>query len=249
MTEPHKDFLALTHGEEWVNFYESFDKLVQDNLSRSSDLLKKAMTLPEVADREVAKVKAEHETRLTDERNRQRATLTGLRDEVTTTHLQVSALTRNMASLMADLERLTGKITTAIATIEAPAEARPQTAPLAETRPQTPPFAPEPEPAAPVVEAAAPVVEDVAPEPTAMVAEAAPEPMVAETVPPADEPSSIDLSAMAAAEDPVAPEPPAVPTAPAMPVAGELAGAANGAGERQRPHWLSVTRIGSSGNN
>ncbi len=34
MGEPPKDFLALTHGEEWVNFYESFDKLVQDNHSR-----------------------------------------------------------------------------------------------------------------------------------------------------------------------------------------------------------------------
>jgi hypothetical protein len=249
MTEPHKDFLALTHGEEWVNFYESFDKLVQDNLSRSSDLLKKAMTLPEVADREVAKVKAEHETKLADERNRQRATLAGLRDEVTTTHLQVSALTRNMASLMADLERLTGKITTAIASIETPAEARPQTAPLAEARPQTSSLPPMPEPAAPVIEAVAPVVEETTPEPAPTAAQAAPEPMVAEAVPAAEEPASIDLSAMAAAEDTVAPEPPAAPTAPAMPMAGELTGAANGAGERQRPHWLSVTRIGSSGSN
>ena len=32
-SQPPKDFLALSHGHEWVDFYESFDKLVQDHLS------------------------------------------------------------------------------------------------------------------------------------------------------------------------------------------------------------------------
>jgi hypothetical protein len=237
MTDSHKDFLALTHGEEWVNFYESFDKLVQDNLARSSDLLKKAMTLPEVADREVAKVKAEHEAKLTDERNRQRATLSGLRDEVASTHQQISGLTRNMASVMADLERLTGRITTALASIEtSQPDARPQTSPLTESRPQTASLAPVQEAPAPVVETAP----EAAPAPE-------PEPMVAQAAP-AEEPASIDLSAMAEAEGGPAPEAPA-PAAPTLPGTTELTGASNGVGERQRPHWLSVTRIGSSGNN
>ena len=241
MTDPHKDFLALTHGEEWVSFYESFDKLVQDNLARSSDLLKKAMTLPEVADREVAKVKAEHDAKLADERNQQRATLAGLRDDVTSTHLQVAALGRNMASLMADLERLTGKITTALASIETSQPTpRPQTAPLADAKPQTSSLSPMPEVAAPAVE---PVPVEPVPAP-----QAAPEPMVAQAAP-AEEPASIDLSAMAAAEDTAVPETPLAPVAPAHPGTTELAGASNGLGERQRPHWLSVTRIGSSGNN
>ena len=33
-TQPPKDFLALSHGEEWVNFYESFDKLVQEGMDQ-----------------------------------------------------------------------------------------------------------------------------------------------------------------------------------------------------------------------
>ena len=196
MGEPQKDFLALTHGEEWVNFYESFDKLVQDNLSRSSDLLKRAMTLPEVADREVAKVKDELENRLAAERAQQRAVLTELRDEVTGSQRQISTLTRSMGGLLADLERLSGRISSALAVVDehAGAPAAPQTAPVSSVNPQTSPAAS----------------------------------------------SELDLNALADAET----EKPAE-AAPAQ----EFVAATNGAGERQRPHWLSVTRPGSPGNN
>ena len=157
MGEPQKDFLALTHGEEWVNFYESFDKLVQDNLARSSDLLKRAMTLPEVADREVAKIKEELDAKLSDERNRQRAVLTDLRDEVASGQRQISALTRGMGGLLADLERLSGRITSALATIEESAAAPVElpTTPVAEVTPPTAPLTEKPQ-TGPLVEAAAP---------------------------------------------------------------------------------------------
>ena len=109
-SQPPKDFLALSHGHEWVNFYESFDKLVQDHLSRSSELLRKAMSLPEVADREVAQVRTELEGqlsqtrselegqvaqtrtelegRLAAERQQHQATLTSIRAEISSSHQQ-----------------------------------------------------------------------------------------------------------------------------------------------------------------
>jgi hypothetical protein len=222
MGEPQKDFLALTHGEEWANFYESFDKLVQDNLARSSDLLKRAMTLPEVADREVAKIKDELETRLSDERNRQRAVLTDLRDEVASGQRQIAALTRGMSGLLADLERLSGRITSAMAAVEenAPPQAESPAAPVAAVNP----------PPAPATEVAEPQTAPLTPEPqTGLLAEA---PVLEET--------PIDLNALAEAET----ETPAEP-APAQ----ELISASNGAGERQRPAWLSVAHPGGGSSN
>ena len=89
---PAKDFLALTHGQEWVNFYESFDKLVQDHLSRSSELLRRAMSLPEVADREVAQVRAEMEGKLAAERERGHDLLSQLHGEISQSRDHISTL-------------------------------------------------------------------------------------------------------------------------------------------------------------
>jgi hypothetical protein len=222
MGEPQKDFLALTHGEEWANFYESFDKLVQDNLARSSDLLKRAMTLPEVADREVAKVKDELETKLSDERTRQRAVLTDLRDEVASGQRQIAVLTRGMSGLLADLERLSGRITSAMAAVEenAPVQAETPAAPVAAVNP--PP---------------APVTEDPEPPTAPLAAEKQTSPL---TEAPALEETPIDLNALAEAET----ETPAEP-APAQ----EMITASNGASERQRPAWLSVAHPGGGSSN
>jgi len=242
MGEPQRDFLALTHGEEWVNFYESFDKLVQDNLARSSDLLKRAMTLPEVADREVAKIKDEHEVKLTDERTRHRATLSDLRDEVANSERQISALTRGMGGLLGDLERLGGRINSALASVEptadVPAElpivplaaVKPQTAPLTEVaKPKTAPLAEVAKPqTAPLTEVAKPQTGPLAAAPSVA------------SQPEVEADAAIDLNALAEAET----EQPAE-EAPAE----ELVAATNGGGERQRPHWLSVTRPNTTGNN
>jgi hypothetical protein len=67
-TNPVPDFLAHAHAHEWSTFYESFDNLVQDNISRSNELLRRAMDLPVIADREVAQVRTEFEARLATER-------------------------------------------------------------------------------------------------------------------------------------------------------------------------------------
>ena len=126
--------------------------------------------------------------------------LTDLRDEVAGSQRQMSILTRGMGSLLADLERLSGRITSALAAVEedaaTPATVKPQPAPLTEV----------PKPQTGLVAAVEPASE-----------------LVAETD------AAIDLNALAEAET----ERPAAP---------DLVAATNGAGERQRPHWLSVTR-------
>jgi hypothetical protein len=114
-SQPPKDFLALTHGHEWVNFYESFDKLVQDHLSRSSELLQKAMSLPEVADREVAELRESLETQLKNERTQANETLTSLRAEISTTQQQAVSVAALTAQLAADLEKLSDRVDSALA--------------------------------------------------------------------------------------------------------------------------------------
>jgi hypothetical protein len=114
--QPPKDFLALSHGHEWVNFYESFDKLVQDHLSRSSELLRKAMSLPEVADREVAQIRDDLELRLKTEREQNHATLSVLEQELGKSKEAVSSLLTLATNLMGDLDRLSSNVSSAIAT-------------------------------------------------------------------------------------------------------------------------------------
>jgi hypothetical protein len=101
-----RDFLALSHGHEWTNFYDSFDKLVQDNLARSSELLRHAMSLPEVADREVAEIKAEMATKIAAERQQAKEAFQLLHKELVSSQEQGEALQRSMTTWLADLTRL-----------------------------------------------------------------------------------------------------------------------------------------------
>src|SRR6476660_1554210 len=117
-SQPPKDFLALSHGHEWVSFYESFDKLVQDHLSRSSELLRKAMSLPEVADREVAQVRQELETKLQGERSSHRNVLDQLRSEIDSSHSQVTTIAAGIRSVTSDLEALKLRVGDAIGALD-----------------------------------------------------------------------------------------------------------------------------------
>ena len=114
-SQPPKDFLALTHGHEWVNFYESFDQLVQDHLSRSSELLQKAMSLPDVADREVAELRETLELQLKTERTQANETLTTLRAEISNTQQQAVSVAAMAAQLAADMEKLSDRVDGALA--------------------------------------------------------------------------------------------------------------------------------------
>lgn len=123
--QPPKDFLALSHGHEWVNFYESFDMLVQDHLTRSSELLRKAMSLPEVADREIAQVRDDLEMQLKSERERNHATLSVLQDEIGKSRENVSVMAAMASGLLAELDNLASSVAGAIAQATATAEAVP----------------------------------------------------------------------------------------------------------------------------
>jgi hypothetical protein len=256
MSQGQKDFLALSHGQEWVAFYESFDKLVQDNLARSSDLLRRAMSLPEVADREVQQVRSEMEGKIAAERSVQRDLLSALQQDLSGSHRQVSMLARGVGAVIGDLERLTQRVNEALSSLElkdeepaAPANgvaARANgLAYQAPAAPETPVFAEEPEVevAAPVAEAAAPASDfsieaiNAAVEEQAAMLEAA-ENQIEQLE------SAIDLTALAEAEGASDDATESVEDEP-EPVAVAADGAASAAGERPRPHWLSVTRVGA----
>lgn len=118
MSQTQKDFLALSHGQEWLSFYESFDKLVQDNLARSSELLRRAMALPEVADREVQQIRNEMEEKLATEKKNQRELLASLLEELNGSYRQVSMLARSVGTVIGDLERLSQRVGEAIASYD-----------------------------------------------------------------------------------------------------------------------------------
>jgi hypothetical protein len=228
-SQPPKDFLALSHGHEWVDFYESFDKLVQDHLSRSSELLRKAMSLPEVADREVAQVRDDLESRLTTERAQNQATLSTLRAEISSSHQQVASLAQIVGSLMANLDRLGGSVDAAIAkAAESAAEAP---AAVESVEAVAPVHAPEvvaaPEPVATVEETASTEVGEAGGVDWSALTDEAKDESAEE----------IDLSALAAMESETSESSEDESSEP------ETA-TANGGSDRTRPHWLSMSRSG-----
>jgi hypothetical protein len=229
-SQPPKDFLALSHGHEWVNFYESFDKLVQDHLSRSSELLRKAMSLPEVADREVAQIRDDLEGQLTTERQQHQATLVSLKQEISSSQQQMSALTQMVGSLMANLERLTGSVDSALAqAVQAEAEARLKsttTGYLKESVDNADQGTDASETVAVAPNEETSGEESSAPDWSELTVEAE-----------GDPDDEIDLSALAAME-----EGPVDETADAK--SSDEEPSMNGS-ERVRPHWLSMARSGS----
>jgi len=286
---PQKDFLALTHGQEWVTFYESFDLLVQDHLSRSSDLLRRAMSLPEVADREVAQVRDDLEGKLAAERERASAVLTDVKNQIVNRHRLASTLAMSIGSLMTDLHSLNMRVDEAI-------QASSQASQAAASPAASPPVAPtgllRSTPAvAPAVNASpstsgtgnlsginglasAPSADadvsagvdelkpfaDTSTEADALgsdaVADLVEEPVMdvadlADVVDAGDEPP-IDLTAIAEAEESSSDESTDAETGAEESDAGldvtqdGTGDASSDPGERQRPHWLSVTRVGAS---
>ena len=107
----------LTQAPEWSTFYASFDELVQDNISRSTALLRKALDLPAAAGREVAQVRADLEQRLRDEREVHRLALDAEQDQfreviseikvaIDFSRAEVGELARHIAATLENLHRL-----------------------------------------------------------------------------------------------------------------------------------------------
>jgi hypothetical protein len=231
--QPPKDFLALSHGHEWVNFYESFDKLVQDHLSRSSELLRKAMSLPEVADREVAQIRDDLEMQLKSERERNHATLSVLQDEIGKSRENVSVLAALASGLLAEFDNLSSSVNAAIAQATAAAEAAPVDGFV-----DMPSGEGESKVSAGAGEGDDPVEAEGAGTELSAEADAAWEQLAEEVDASSDsaEESEIDLNALAEAEQ-----------MGDGSDSGEDAVAAD-SGERTRPHWLNMARSNGNSN-
>src|SRR3954467_8294677 len=83
---------AITRLKERLGFYESFDQLIQDNVSRASELLKLAAGTRETAEQDMARARREMEELRTGDRQGYRAVLSGLLDDVTTMQVQIERL-------------------------------------------------------------------------------------------------------------------------------------------------------------
>ncbi|MDP9363838.1 MAG: hypothetical protein M3Q10_06370, partial [Chloroflexota bacterium] len=89
----------LARARERIAFYEGFDRLIQENIARSGDLLRQAAEQREAALREMELARAELERR----RGEQRATLTGLAEELLGLQRRVGDLTGRVMAAIEDL--------------------------------------------------------------------------------------------------------------------------------------------------
>ncbi len=96
----HHTDQELTKARERIAFYEGFDRLIQENIARSGDLLRQAAERRETAIQEVQQVRAESERRRAD----QRATLTLLAEEMLGLQQRVGELTRRIMVALDDLD-------------------------------------------------------------------------------------------------------------------------------------------------
>ena len=100
---PGSDVAAeLARARERIAFYEGFDRLIQENIARSGDLLRQAAEQRETAIREVDRARAELDRR----RAEQRATLTLLAEELLGLQQRVGDLTRRVMATIDDLGTL-----------------------------------------------------------------------------------------------------------------------------------------------
>lgn len=89
----------LARARERLAFYEGFDRLIQENIARSGDLLRQAAEQREAAIRDVEQARAELDRR----RAEQRATLTGLAEDLLGLQRRVGDLTGRVMTAIDDL--------------------------------------------------------------------------------------------------------------------------------------------------
>lgn len=128
---PDEGESELARLKERLGFYESFDRLIQDNVSRAGELLRHAATMRENAEQELAQARREMEELRSGDRQEYRSLLSGLLDDVTTMQVQIERLARRVADALDDLEvtlpagSSIGRLS-ATSTIEPPPEPAPQ---------------------------------------------------------------------------------------------------------------------------
>jgi hypothetical protein len=89
----------FAHARERLAFYEGFDRLIQENISRSGDLLREAAEQREAAARDIAQARAQLERRVAQ----QRATLTLIGEELVGLQERAGGLARRVIAALDDL--------------------------------------------------------------------------------------------------------------------------------------------------
>ncbi len=94
----------LARVEERLRFYESFDRLIQENIARSGELMREAVDLRERSQAEFARQRAEAEERAAQERERQRSLFSGLLDELGAVQHATERLARRVTEALESVE-------------------------------------------------------------------------------------------------------------------------------------------------
>jgi hypothetical protein len=89
---------------ERVAFYESFDRVIADNVARSSELLRQAMDRQAGAVSGLTKAQEEQERQREQELSRQRVLLAALLDDITQLQGQAERLARRVADALDEVE-------------------------------------------------------------------------------------------------------------------------------------------------
>jgi hypothetical protein len=89
---------------ERLAFYESFDQLIHDNITRAGDLLREAAARKSEGDLAIRSANADFEQRQLAERVNYRRIFSGLLDEITIVQQNVERLARQVADALDDLE-------------------------------------------------------------------------------------------------------------------------------------------------
>lgn len=89
---------------ERLAFYESFDRLIQENIARSGDLLREAMDLRESAARELAEARAEAARLRATQQARLREILNAILDDLSALQGQAERVARRAADALDEVE-------------------------------------------------------------------------------------------------------------------------------------------------
>lgn len=89
---------------ERLAFYESFDRLIQENIARSGDLLREAMELRESAARELAEARAEAARLRATQQARLREILNAILDDLSALQGQAERVARRAADALDEVE-------------------------------------------------------------------------------------------------------------------------------------------------
>jgi hypothetical protein len=89
---------------ERLKFYESFDRVIQDNVAQSAEMLREAMDLREQAAAELAHAQADSAARRGHDLHQQRSLLSALLDDVIQLQGQAERLARRVADALDEIE-------------------------------------------------------------------------------------------------------------------------------------------------